>query len=284
MTNPNDPTRPEQVPTRPEDVPARVEHDPMLPEHVAENRAHWDGRAHEWVDAGERSWAQDEPVWGTWRVPEADVEMLPPNMRGLDAIELGCGTAYVAAWMARRGARVVGIDNSEKQLETARRLAERHGIDLTLLHGNAETVPYPDASFDFAVSEYGAAIWCDPYTWIPEAHRLLRPGGQLAFLGNTPLAMLATPLSGEPCDDRLHRDYFGMYRLDWRQVAVDPGGIEFCLPISDWFRLFRETGFEILDYRELQAPPTASERPFSVPPEWARRWPSEHVWKVRKRG
>ena len=59
-------------------------------------------------------------------------------------------------------------------------------LEFPLLHGNAEAVPYPDASFDFAISEYGACLWADPYRWIPEAARLLRPGGELIFLTNSP--------------------------------------------------------------------------------------------------
>jgi len=254
-----------------------------LPFHVQENRRHWDAMADAWVAPGERNWARPVPVWGEWEVPDGDVEMLPADMTGMEAIELGCGTAYVSAWMVRRGANVVGIDNSRRQLATARRLASEHGVELTLIHGNAERVPYPDETFDFAISEYGAAIWCDPAAWIPEAHRLLRPGGHLVFLGNSPLAMLTTPPDGSPATDRLHRDYFGMYRLDWTNVEIDPGGVEFCPTISDWFRLFRETGFDVLDYRELRPGEDAPQQPFHVPREWARRWPSEQVWKVRKR-
>jgi ubiquinone/menaquinone biosynthesis C-methylase UbiE len=54
----------------------------------------------------------------------------------------------------------------------------------------AEAVPLRDASFDLAVSEYGAAIWADPFTWIPEAARLLRVGGELVFLANSLLFVL----------------------------------------------------------------------------------------------
>jgi SAM-dependent methyltransferase len=260
------------------------EPEPDSADHVQENRAHWDAHAAEWVAGGERAWASHEPYWGNWNIPEEDLRILPDDMSGLDAIELGCGTAYVSAWMARRGARVVGIDNSERQLQTAGRLAKKHGIEFTLLHGNAETVPYSDASFDFAISEYGAAIWCDPHLWIPEAHRLLRPDGHLTFLGTTPLAMICTPLSGAACEARLHRDYFGMHKLDWTRVEIDPGGVEFNLPISEWLRLFRETGFEVLDFQELRAPDTADGLSFAIPAEWAKRWPSEQVWKLRKRG
>ncbi len=132
------------------------------------------------------------------------------------SIELGCGTAYVSAWLARRGARPVGIDNSPKQLETARRLQAEHGLEFPLLLGNAESVPYPDASFDFAISEYGAAIWADPYRWIPEAARLLRPGGRLTFLGNAFLFILCSPDEDDvPPTDRLLSDQFGACRFEW---------------------------------------------------------------------
>ena len=48
-----------------------------------------------------RSWAQSEPSWGIWGVPESEARILP-DVAGLDTIELGCGTAYVSAWLARR--------------------------------------------------------------------------------------------------------------------------------------------------------------------------------------
>jgi len=256
--------------------------DAELPEHVRANRAYWDGRADAWVAAGERAWRTGEVRWGCFGQPESELQLLPADMRGMHAIELGCGTAYVASWMARRGATVVGIDNSERQLATARRLATENGLALTLLHGNAESVRYPDQRFDFAISEYGAAIWCDPRVWIPEAHRLLRPGGTLVFLGNTPLSMICVPPNGAPCEPTLHRDYFGLHRLDWRDAEVDPGGVEFNLPLSEWLRLLRDTGFELVDYLELRAPEGAPDR-YSVPGAWARRWPAEHVFKLRRR-
>lgn len=255
-----------------------------LPEHVAVNRAQWDDDAPNWVADGERLWALGEPSWGMWGVPESEVGMLPADMTGIDAIELGCGTAYVSAWMARRGAAVVGIDNSARQLDTARRLAAEHGVELTLIHGNAEAVPYDDGTFDFAISEYGAAIWCDPYVWIPEAHRLLRPGGALVFLGTSTLASVCSPLDGSlPVTERLERNYFSIHRLDWRDAIDEPGGIEFNLPISKWVALFRESGFEIVDFVEIQAPGSGPEMKFFATAEWAHRFPAEQVWKLRKR-
>ena len=121
-----------------------------------------------------------------------------PEVDGRDVIELGCGTAYVSAWLARRGARPVGIDITPEQLATARALQAEHGLDFPLIEGSAEAVPLPDDSFDVAISEYGASLWCDPEAWIPEAARLLRPGGRLWFLTNTPLVMLTMHDEDEP--------------------------------------------------------------------------------------
>ena len=251
-----------------------------LPEHVARNRARWDDRAAQYVASGERRWARADPVWGEWSVPESDVRMLSVDLAGKDAIELGCGTAYVSAWLARRGARVVGIDNSEAQLATVRRLQREHALDFPLLHGNAETVPYPDASFDFAISEYGASLWADPERWVPEAARLLRPGGQLVFLVNSFLLTLCMPAEdGVAATDRLLRPAFGMYRVEW---PSDPG-VEFHLSHGDWIRLLRRSEFEVEDLIEIRPPAEASTRYPFVTLEWARQWPCEEVWKARKR-
>jgi SAM-dependent methyltransferase len=112
-----------------------------LPDYVLRNRAHWDRWAREFEEPGRRNWAQDEPSWGIWDVPESHVRLLPAGVDGLDAIELGCGTGYVSAWLARRGARPVGIDGSDAQLATARRLQREFGLEFPLVHGNAEDVP-----------------------------------------------------------------------------------------------------------------------------------------------
>jgi SAM-dependent methyltransferase len=193
---------------------------------------------------------------------------------------LGCGTAYISAWLSRRGARVVGIDNSEAQLGTARRLQRQYGLDFPLIHGDAEEIAYPDASFDFAISEYGACLWADPQRWVPEAARLLRPGGQLVFLTNSLLMILcAPPEEGVAATDRLLRPAFGMYRIDW------PGspGVEFHLLHGDWIRLLRRSGFEIEDLIEVRPAAGAISRYPFVTLEWARQWPCEEVWKARKK-
>ncbi|MEO8511073.1 MAG: class I SAM-dependent methyltransferase [Chloroflexota bacterium] len=251
----------------------------QLPEHVARNRAAWDAWADDYVANGERSWASNEPSWGIWGIPESELHLLPDELDGKDTIELGCGTGYVSAWLARRGARPVGIDNSERQLETARRLQREHGIEFPLIHGNAESVPLPDASFDLVISEYGAAIWADPYRWIPEASRLLRPGGDLVFLGNGTMLMLTVPDEDDvPAGRELLRPYFGMHRFEW----PSDDSVEFHLGYGAWIRLLRANRLEVLDLVELRPPADATTSYKFVTNEWARDWPSEQVWKARK--
>ena len=249
-----------------------------LPDYVAENRRHWDAMADDWVALGERAWAA-EPTWGAFGVPDHEAPLLPADLTGRDVIELGCGTAYVSAWAVRRGARrVVGIDNSARQLDTARRLAEQHGVQLTLHHGIAEDVPEPDALFDVAVSEYGAVLWAEPTAFLAEARRLLRDGGTLSFLTCHPLVVLTAPLDGSiPSGTELVRPWFADHRYDWRDAVDEPGGIEFVPTVGQWFALAHAAGFRIDDYRELRAPDAAEDGPAAVTAEWARRWPAEHA-------
>ena len=214
-----------------------------------------------------------------WGVPEAQVGMLPADVAGLDAIELGCGTGYVSAWLARRGARPVGIDNSETQLETARRFQREFNLEFPLLHCNAEETPFPDQSFDLAISEYGASIWCDPYRWIPEAARLLRPAGRLIFLVNAALLMLCAPDDADsPARDRLLRPYFGMHRFEW----PDDDSVEFHLPHGELITLLRRSGFEVEELIELRPPDGSTTRYSFVTLEWAQKWPCEEAWKARR--
>jgi SAM-dependent methyltransferase len=249
-------------------------------DHVRRNQAAWDAYASDYAETGLRNWAADEPTWGIWSVPEAQVGMLPEALDGLDAIELGCGTAYVSAWLARRGARPVGLDVSTAQLATARGLQDRFGLRFPLLLASAEQVPFADQSFDLVISEYGASIWCDPYAWIPEAARLLRPGGRLVLLVNSVQLMLSVPdEDGVPATERLLRPFFGMHRFEW----PDDDSVEFHLGHGDMIRLLRGCGFEVEDLIEVRPPQEATASHPLATLEWARRWPCEEIWKARKR-
>ena len=249
-----------------------------LPEHAVRNREVWTKANAEDTDAkATEAWAQEEITWGMFSVPEAEVGVLG-DVAGLDVVELGCGTAYFSAWLARRGARVVGVDVTPAQLETARRMQAELGPEFELVEASAEAVPLADASFDLVLSEYGASIWCDPGAWIPEAARLLRPGGRLVFLRNSTLVILCSPDEGR-VEERLARPQFGMWRFEWE------GGVEFHLAHGDWIALLRSSGLDVERLVELQAPAEAADHPYYdfVGADWARRWPAEEIWVARKR-
>jgi SAM-dependent methyltransferase len=251
------------------------------PEYLQGNIEAWDKRAAEFAKYGEAAWASDHPYWGIFGIPESDAGLLPEDMSGQTCIELGCGTAYVSAWMCRRGAKVVAIDPTPNQLETARRLQKEHQLDFVIEEGIAESVPYPDGSFDFAISEYGAALWADPYRWIPEAARLLKMGGELVFLTNSPLSIMCQHdyESDGPMGPELLRPYFGMYKTLWPDC---PGETEFHLTHGDWIALLRASGFAIQRLVEFKAPPGSTTDEAWVDAEWAAQWPAEEAWIVSK--
>ena len=249
------------------------------PEHVARNRELWTTKNAEYTDPdARRAWAREDFSWGVFGVPEAEVDVLG-DVDGLDVVELGCGTAYVSARLARMGARPVGVDPTPAQLETARRCMSETGIEFPLVEAYAESVPLPDASFDLAISEHGASNWADPYRWIPEAARLLRPGGRLVFIHGTPLSFLCYPDVGDVTKE-LQRPYFGMHRVEWTPET----GVEFQLTYGGWIDVLRDAGLEVERLVELQAPADAARHAYysDHDPEWARSWPMEEIWVARK--
>jgi SAM-dependent methyltransferase len=224
------------------------------------------------------NWALEEISWGIWAVDESELNILG-DVNGLDVVELGCGTAYFSAWLAKRGARPIGVDVTPAQLATARSKMAETGIEFPLVEADAAATGLPDASADLVLSEYGASIWVDPYRWVPEAARLLRPGGRLVFLRNSTLVILCSP-DEIPASETLQRPQFGMHRFEWPE-----GGVEFHLAHGEWIDLLRGSGFEIERLVEVQAPADAQthEHYAYVTAEWAQKWPCEEIWVARRR-
>ena len=251
------------------------------PDYVARNRELWTRSNAEYTGpSAARAWSKEEFTWGVFGVPESSLGVLG-DVSGLDVIELGCGTAYFSAWLARQGARPVGVDLTPAQLETARRMQHETGITFPLLEANAEDVPLADAGFDLAVSEYGASLWCDPARWLPEAARLLRPSGRVVFLTNSMLIMLCVPAGPGPATEHLQRAQKGMYRVSWEHED----GVEFHLGHGEWIDQLHLAGFDVERLVELYAPEEAADHPYydTTTADWARKWPSEDLWVARKR-
>jgi SAM-dependent methyltransferase len=189
----------------------------------------------------------------------------------------------VAMWESRRDDQLrVAREAWSREEPVWGVFQEECGLRFPLVRGTGERAPLRDGAFDLVVSEYGAAIWADPYRWIPEAARLLRRGGELVFLGNSTILMLCMPEEDEvPATDRLLRPQFGMHRFEWPQDPVPT--VEFHLSHGDWIRLLRASGFDVLDLLELRPPAGSSTSYGFVSPEWAEQWPCEEVWRARRR-
>jgi SAM-dependent methyltransferase len=269
-------------PSEPAAEPAAEPAPEPVAESVAGNITQWTRNNLEYGDAAaEASWDREDITWGQFGIPDESVGSPLGDVRGKDVLELGCGVAYFSAWLAKRGARPVGLDPTPAQLATARRLQSKTGLRFPLIEAVAERVPLPDDSFDIVLSEYGASLWADPHHWVPEAARLLRSGGRLVFLTNSVLVYLCAPDVGA-VTERLQRPQFGMYRVKW----PEGDGTEYNLPHGDWIRLLRLHGFEVEELIEPQVPPTAETHEYYdfISAEWARQWPAEEIWVARLRG
>jgi len=247
-------------------------------DYLERNRSTWRRWAPQSATVGAKAWQANELRWGLWNTPESQLRLLRELAPGSDIIELGCGAAGVCAWLKRGGMHPVGLDFSTAQLLAAERLQQEHGVYFPLITANAEAVPFDQDSFDVAISEYGPSVWSNPRQWLPEAHRVLRLGGQLIFFTNAAILMACTPADGSPAGAQLVRDYFSSYRVEFG----DDAGVEFHLTHGQWVRLLRANGFAVENLIELRPQGRAKPRFEFVPLKWARRWPSEEIWVARK--
>lgn len=244
---------------------------------AARNRAAWDQDADHYQRQHAQDLAEDRAyAWGVWRTPEEEVGLLG-DVSGKDVLELGCGAAQWSIALAKRGAKVTGLDNSPQQLRHARDGIEKAGVEVALVLSPAESAPFDDESFDLVLSDYGATLFVDPYVSIPLCARILRTGGTLVFTNSSPFLDLFWDENDE-ITDRLQRPYFGMHRFEW------PGNdtVEFNLPYGEWVNLFRENGFIIERLLEIQPPEGAETSYEGRPLWWSHKWPAEIIWKLTK--
>lgn len=242
----------------------------MSSEHERHNLAFWDADADDYQDL-HREQLERGKVWGVWAIPETELDMLG-DVQGRDILEYGCGAARWSIALAHEGARVVGLDISRAQLRHAVDELGRGSDRVDLVCASGEDVPLRDAVFDIVFCDHGVMTFCDPYRTVPEVARLLRPNGVLVFNHSTPLELLT---DGKK---KLQRDWDDMRTLRWPE-----GTTEFQLGHGEWIQLFRTHGLVVDNLIEIRAPEGATTTYSDfVSYEWARRWPAEQIWKVRK--
>jgi SAM-dependent methyltransferase len=250
-----------------------------LTPHARRNRTFWNKLSDGYQAEQGQQLAVHGAAWGVWQIPEEELHVLG-EVAGRDTLELGCGAAQWSIWLAQRDARAVGLDVSDRQLEHARRLAAEGGVEIELIHADAAAVPLPDERFDIVFCDHGAMVFADPYSTVPEVSRLLRDGGTFAFSMFTPFAEVCWPPNEDEPVDHLANDYFGMHQVD----VGDSAHVEFQLPYGEWIRLFVANDLEVVDLIELRpAEDATSTYRSEVARTWARRWPLEHIWKLRRR-
>ncbi len=222
----------------------------------------------------------DAVLWGTWAIPEDEINALG-DIAGLRTLELGCGGGQFGINLVKRGADVVGLDFSANQLAVARANVAETGVRFPLVRASAEELPFDDESFDLVVCDHGATSFTDPRVTIPECARVLRSGGALAFDIATPWVAVCWPDDDSPPDRELHRPYFELGRTEYPED--DQVSVEWHLTYGEWIRVFRDAGLIIEDLIELRpAPDSTSTYTTFTTLEWARDFPGDHIWKLRK--
>lgn len=142
--------------------------------------------------------AAGEFVWCPEGLHEGDVQLLGP-VTGRDVLELGCGSAPCARWLAGQGARAVGLDISMGMLQRGRAAMAASGPTVPLVQAGAENLPFADASFDIVCSAFGAVPFvADSARVMREVARVLRPGGRWVFSVNHPMRWIFPDDPGEP--------------------------------------------------------------------------------------
>lgn len=209
-------------------------------------------------------------------MPESRVHLLG-KVRDREILELGCGAARWSVALALKGARMTGLDVSPTRLAQAREGMEEAGVEFPLVEASAEALPFPARRFDIVFCDWGAMTFVDPYRSVPEVARVLRPGGVFAFSNSSPFRSVCEDRRADRMSRRLLYDYFGLHRLDYSEE------VDFQLTFGEWIRLFRKHHLEVEELIEPR-PPVGATSTFLSAREvaWARRWPLEAIWKLRR--
>jgi SAM-dependent methyltransferase len=126
-------------------------------------------------------WSSFAPVEIMTTPPAAKLVKFAQVRAGERVLDVGCGTGVVAITAARTGAQASGLDLTPALLERARKNAAVAGVNVDFIEGDAEALPYADASFDVVLSQFGHIFAPRPDVAVKEMLRVLRRGGRLAF-------------------------------------------------------------------------------------------------------
>jgi SAM-dependent methyltransferase len=164
---------------------------------VRANRLWWDGDADNYQALHGEFLGEVDFVWCPEGLREADCRLLGP-VRGRRVLEVGCGAASCARWLATHGADVVAVDLSAGMLRHALAAGKRSGVRVPLVQADACMLPLASELFDVACSAFGAVPFvADSARLMREVYRVLRPGGRWAFAVTHPMRWIFLDDPGE---------------------------------------------------------------------------------------
>ncbi|MGE5763879.1 MAG: class I SAM-dependent methyltransferase [Mycobacterium leprae] len=217
------------------------------------NRRWWDAAADAYQAEHGGFLGDARFVWCPEGLDEADARLLG-DVRGRWVLEVGCGAAQCARWLATAGAVAVGADLSAAQLGHARRLGARTGVPVPLVQADAQALPFADASVDVAASAYGALPFvADSAAVMREVARVLRPGGRWVFAVTHPVRW-AFPDDPGPRGLRATRSYFDRTPYVEVDVAGVPAYVEHHRTLGDRVREIVAAGLVLVDLVEPEWP------------------------------
>lgn len=194
-----------------------------------------------------------EFVWCPEGLHEGDVQLLG-DVAGKRILEVGCGSAPCARWLASQGADAVGLDLSMGMLARGIAAMDETGGRVPLVQAGAESLPFRDEAFDAACSAFGAVPFvADSARVMAEVARVLRPGGLWVFAVNHPIRWIFPDDPG-PRGLTATLPYFD--RTPYVEVDDDgvPTYVEHHRTIGDRVREAVAAGLEVRDIIEPEWP------------------------------
>lgn len=221
------------------------------------SRHWWDGSADEYLAEHVSDLGEVDLLWCPEGLRESEAQLLGPveSLRGKRILEVGCGSAPVARWLAQAGAHPVGFDLSGGMLRHALAANARTGLDVPLVQADASAMPFAGESFDLVVSSFGAiAFVAHPELVMQEACRVLRPGGLFVFSTNHPIRWVL-PDSPDPADLTVRSSYFDPAAYVEIDTARRPTYVETHRTMSQRVRDILAAGFRLEDLIEPEWTP-----------------------------
>lgn len=143
------------------------------------------------------------------------------DVSGKKILEIGCGGGQNSIVLTKWGAEVIGLDISENQLEFARKLAKKEGVNVEFIQGKMEDLSrFEDETFDVTISSHAIGYASDLNAVFMETARVLKPNGFLVFCFEHPLWLIVGPALEER-DLKQIRSYFDKTRDVWDWPCFD---------------------------------------------------------------